>query len=155
MNTNHILILLLLAILIASIITVALLLKINSQGKIKPRQREILNQLLLNKPLENSLLIDPQEEKLLTALLNSKNNGISVDDLNSLLNLQNLSKENQRQRRHIIIKELNLKLFLLLGVRESITRKSEFPDKRIKTYSIDSELLNLNKIQKLLTDLIG
>ncbi|MCX6194261.1 MAG: hypothetical protein NTX34_07245 [Cytophagales bacterium] len=73
----------------------------------------------------------------------------SVSDINELLNLNKLSKENQRQRRHIIFKELNLKLFLVLGVRESIVRVSSEMDKRIKYYTLDQKSLDVEKLKSI------
>lgn len=103
---------------------------------------------------ENSLtlkpqnILDPLEEKLLMAIILPINSeGLSVDQLNELLNLSELKESNQRQRRHIIIKELNLKLYLITGLRESIIRTSKRSDKRIKYYTID--LKNVNMIKKL------
>jgi hypothetical protein len=58
-----------------------------------------------------------------------------------VLNLSKLSKENQRQRRHIILKELNLKLFLITGIRETIIRVSSDKDKRVKSYTFVPEVL--------------
>ena len=60
--------------------------------------------------------------------------------LNNLTNLTNLSPENQRQRRHLFLKELNLKLFLIFNIRESIIRYDDENDKRIKIYKLSDQI---------------
>ena len=79
---------------------------------------------------------DPHEEKLLHQLLSNPAGGISVKELNAILNLEGKSAENQRQRRHLVIKELNTKLFVLFNVRECIVRIPESFDSRKKQYVI-------------------
>lgn len=70
---------------------------------------------------------------------------ITVNDFNDIVKLSALSKENQRQRRHLFIKELNLKLYVINGCRENITRIDDQNDKRSKLYclseSLDKEML--------------
>jgi hypothetical protein len=93
-------------------------------------------------------ILDPLEEKLLFAIILPKNRkGLSVDQFNELLNLTDLTTSNQRQRRHIIVKELNLKLYLITGLRESIIRSSIDTDKRVKYYTL--EFQNVEKIKKI------
>lgn len=86
---------------------------------------------------------DPHEEKLLHQLLSNPVGGISVKELNAILNLEGKSAENQRQRRHLVIKELNTKLFVLFNVRECIVRIPESFDSRKKQYVIliDEEII--------------
>ena len=102
--------------------------------------------------LSNSkdFILDPHELKLLNALISSSS-GIAVKEINDLLRLSKLSKENQRQRRHIIFKELNLKLYLVSGIRESIVRVSSEMDKRVKYYTFDQETLDVEVIKKIVT----
>ena len=95
-------------------------------------------------------ILDPHEAKLLRAILNTPNHsGLDVKQINELLNLTKLSKENQRQRRHIILKELNLKLYLISGVRETITRVPSESDKRVKYYSFVPEVPDFDTIKNL------
>jgi hypothetical protein len=97
---------------------------------------------------------DPIESKILIEIIDkSPSGGIMVNELNNFLNLNNLSSENQRQRRHIILKELNLKLYLITGLREVITRKSSISDKRIKYYIIENEFDKILLIVKSLNHL--
>lgn len=77
---------------------------------------------------------DPHEVKILEQLLINYEKGISVNQLNELLNLKGKSAENQRQRRHLVIKELNTKLFVLFNIRECIVRIPELFDSRKKQY---------------------
>lgn len=95
-------------------------------------------------------ILDPHEAKLLRAILKSPNNsGIDVNQINELLHLTKLSKENQRQRRHIVLKELNLKLYLISGVRETIKRIPSEADKRVKYYSFVPETPEFDTIKQL------
>lgn len=83
---------------------------------------------------------DDLEIRLLQAILDQDSNGLGIANLNSLLNLTKLSEENQRQRRHLFLKELNLKLFLIFGVREGITRIESETDKRVKLYVLNEKI---------------
>lgn len=99
----------------------------------------------------NEYILDPHEAKLLKTIIESPNNtGIDVKTINELLHLTKLSKENQRQRRHIVLKELNLKLYLITGDRETIKRIPSEADKRVKYYNFESETLELDMIKNLL-----
>lgn len=86
--------------------------------------------------ISKSWKFDPHEEKLLLQLLSNRYDGISVAQLNDLLNVQDKSAENQRQRRHLVIKELNTKLFVLFNIRECIIRIPDAFDLRKKQYII-------------------
>ena len=83
---------------------------------------------------------DTLEVRFLHKLLEQEGNELDVKILNSITNLTNLSAENQRQRRHLFLKELNLKLFLIFGVRESIIRLDSLEDKRVKNYVLSEEI---------------
>lgn len=83
---------------------------------------------------------DTLEVRFLHKLLEQDGNEVDVKILNSITNLTNLSAENQRQRRHLFLKELNLKLFLLFGIRESIIRLDSLEDKRVKNYVLSGEI---------------
>ena len=86
--------------------------------------------------LSRSWKFDPHEEKILQQLLANWETGISVEELNDLLNVRGKSAENQRQRRHLVMKELNTKLFVLFNIRECIVRIPEAFDSRKKQYVI-------------------
>lgn len=79
---------------------------------------------------------DPLEEKILLMLMQKNRQGISVSDLNKLLNVEGKTAENQRQRRHLVVKELNTKLFVLFNIRECIARIPDPLDSRKKQYVI-------------------
>lgn len=83
---------------------------------------------------------DTLEVRFLHKLLEQDGNEVDVKILNSITNLTNLSAENQRQRRHLFLKELNLKLFLIFGIRESIIRLDSLEDKRVKNYVLSEEI---------------
>jgi hypothetical protein len=72
--------------------------------------------------------------------LEHEGNEVDVKTLNLITNLTGLTAENQRQRRHLFLKELNLKLFLIFGTRESIVRLDSLEDKRVKKYVLSEEI---------------
>lgn len=99
---------------------------------------------LKNNPIHSTSLksninssLDELELRFLRSLIEITNKEIDVVDLNKLLRIEKLSKENQRQRRHIFLKELNIKLNLFLGIREVIQRIPSEIDGRVKLYSIN------------------
>lgn len=92
---------------------------------------------------------DEFEKRFLLALIKSNTLRIDVSDLNKLLRLEKLSRENQRQRRHIFLKELNIKLSLHLNVRDAIQRESSDLDGRVKLYAINPNV-NPNEIENFL-----
>ena len=92
---------------------------------------------------------DDLEIRLLQAIIQQDNEGLGIAHLNTLLNLTKLSEENQRQRRHLFLKELNLKLYLIYGIREGITRIESVSDKRIKMYVLN-EKIDSSAIEKLM-----
>jgi hypothetical protein len=95
-------------------------------------------------------ILDPHESKLLQAIIDSPyTSGLCLRQTNKILNLTKLTNDNQRQRRHIILKELNLKLYLISGERETIMRRSSDTDKRIKFYGFKPELTNIELIKIL------
>ena len=81
------------------------------------------------------VVLDAFEIRILENLLNEA--FTPVEQFNEILKLMNLSKENQRQRRHLFIKELNLKLNLLLYVANGIDREESEHDKRVKRYILN------------------
>ena len=153
MASSELLIILLSLILLSSLVAVYLLLRskeVDLKGNARNEiEKTVLIQSLNSRNTSNELL-DPHETKLIKALTTISNRErLTVEDINLLLNLKKLSKENQRQRRHIIIKELNLKLFLMTGVRESIIRVASHSDKRVKSYTLVPEILKNNKIKEV------
>ena len=101
--------------------------------------QEQTSNLNLNKQDMNHCF-DILEVRFLHKLLKLEGNEVDVKTLNSITNLNQLSAENQRQRRHLFLKELNLKLFLIFGIRESIVRLDSMEDKRVKNYVLSEEI---------------
>lgn len=95
--------------------------------------------------------LDELEKRFLSILIENENLRIDVSGLNRLLRLEKMSKENQRQRRHIFLKELNIKLSLHLQIRESIQRTSSELDGRVKLYTLHQKI-NIDIVKKLLND---
>lgn len=104
----------------------------SSMAHLIRENRESSNQRILPRCWK----FDPHEEKILLHLLTHVETGISVAELNQLLKVEGKSAENQRQRRHLVIKELNTKLFVLFNIRECIVRIPEAFDSRKKQYII-------------------
>lgn len=152
MEVSDITFVLLSLILLSCVFAVYLLIKIKPQNSKQTYYRvndvSVRNQIKM-KTAASNLILDPYESKIIVALLNDSNASIDVRELNEILNLTKLSKENQRQRRHIVLKELNLKLFLILGTRETITRISSESDRRVKYYTLIPEITDLKSIQDL------
>jgi DNA-binding transcriptional MerR regulator len=114
-----------------------------------------INLIDTNTPVSQTIAVDKSnryfdelEIRLLNAIISQEENGLDIAQLNSLLNLKKLSDENQRQRRHIILKEINLKLFLLFGIREGIIRFEHDLDKRMKRYVLN-EKINTTQIESI------
>ncbi len=101
--------------------------------------QEQTTNLNLNKQDMNHCF-DILEVRFLHKLLELEGNEVDVKTLNSITNLNQLSAENQRQRRHLFLKELNLKLFLIFGIRESIVRLDSMEDKRVKKYVLSDQI---------------
>jgi hypothetical protein len=96
-------------------------------------------------PTESQQCFDILELRFINGIIESDGEGLTVSRLNAIINLTNLSAENQRQRRHLFLKELNLKLYLIYGIRETVIRLDSEQDKRIKNYMF-SEKLDSNKL---------
>jgi hypothetical protein len=89
---------------------------------------------------DSNYCFDTLEVRFLHKLLEHEGNEVDVKTLNLITNLTGLTAENQRQRRHLFLKELNLKLFLIFGTRESIVRLDSLGDKRVKKYVLSEEI---------------
>jgi hypothetical protein len=98
---------------------------------------------------KNNRYFDELEVRLLKTITSQEEIGLDIARLNILLNINKLSEENQRQRRHLFLKELNLKLFLLFGIREGIIRVEFDTDKRMKRYVLDQKF-DIAQIEELL-----
>ncbi len=96
-----------------------------------------------------SIYFDVLEVRFIKRLLESENDELSVGVTNEILRIEKLSKENQRQRRHLFLKELNMKLKMIFKVNECIERQSTELDRRSKMYSLNSQVNT-----KLLIELI-
>lgn len=153
MQLPEITFILLTLILLSSLMAIFLLIKTrphkSKETYISINDSDLRNKIKSNK-LGSNLVLDPYETKILTALLNDSYGLLDIKKVNEILNLNKLTRENQRQRRHIIIKELNLKLFLILGIRESITRVSSENDRRVKYYKLIPEITDLKSIECLI-----
>ncbi len=72
-------------------------------------------------PKNSNPIFDTLEIRILERFISENSNKkISVEVANQILRYKNLSKENQRQRRYILIKELNLKLNILFQLSDCI-----------------------------------
>lgn len=87
------------------------------------------------------------EKRFLIELI--QKNKLSVAELNNILHINKLTSDNQRQRRHVFLKDLNLKLSIIFEIPEPIMRIENPKDKRAKIYCLDNTL-NHNSILKIL-----
>jgi len=106
---------------------------------LRPKDKVVIQTQPVERKVGNRYF-DDLEIRLLKAIIQQDNEGLGIAHLNSLMNLTKLSEENQRQRRHLFLKELNLKLYLIYGIREGITRIESVSDKRIKMYVLNDKI---------------
>ena len=90
--------------------------------------------------------LDPLEIKFLYFVVKNENKSLPTDDVNNLIFSNKMSESNLRQRRHTLIKELNIKLFMISNIRESIVRVASEVDKRRIIYCLSSEAKTNNKL---------
>jgi DNA-binding transcriptional MerR regulator len=115
---------------------------------LRPKDKVVIQTQPVERKVGNRYF-DDLEIRLLQAIIQQDNEGLGIAHLNTLLNLTKLSEENQRQRRHLFLKELNLKLYLIYGIREGITRIESVSDKRIKMYVLN-EKIDSSAIEELM-----
>lgn len=125
-------------------------------GTKKQRQQSssVKNQLNVSDHKENKDLIpffDTLEIRFLKRILSHEEKLLSVNEANEILRIERLSKENQRQRRHLFLKDLNVKLKMIYKIPECIERKSTEIDRRSKYYSLH-EQINKESIEELLSE---
>ncbi len=94
---------------------------------------------------------DTLEIRFLKRILSNEEELLSVHEANEILRIERLSKENQRQRRHIFLKDLNVKLKMIFKIPECIERKSTELDRRSKYYSLH-EQISKKSIEALLAE---
>lgn len=98
---------------------------------------------------EHQLNLTQVELQVIQALIQLSNGEkLSSADLNSLLQLENKTYDNQRQIRTRIIQTINQKLFTYLGSKELILRSSNSEDKRMMEYHINPEI-RFKDVEKL------
>ena len=81
-----------------------------------------------------TVYFDVIELRFLIKLIEDDNQYLTVNETNEILRIEKLSKENQRQRRHLFLKELNMKLKMIFNINECIERESTEYDRRAKSY---------------------
>jgi len=94
---------------------------------------------------------DTLEIRFLKRILSNEEKLLSVHEANEILRIERLSKENQRQRRHLFLKDLNVKLKMIFKIPECIERKSTELDRRSKYYSLH-EQINKESVEELLIE---
>ena len=122
--------------------------------KQKQKTPESINQTSAHNKHDKQKLIpylDTLEIRFVKRILNQEDKLLSVNEANEILRIERLSKENQRQRRHIFLKELNLKLKMIYQIPECIERKSTDLDRRSKFYCLH-EQISKESIKEMLLD---
>jgi hypothetical protein len=71
---------------------------------------------------------------------NYEKGGISSEQINDLLEINDKNVDNQRKLRHEFIKSLNLKLKMMHNFENSIERNPSSTDKRIFDYQLNEEI---------------
>jgi hypothetical protein len=94
---------------------------------------------------------DTLEIRFLKRILSHDDKLLSVNEANEILRIERLSKENQRQRRHLFLKDLNVKLKMIYKIPECIERKSTELDRRSKYYSLH-EQISKESIEEMLIE---
>ncbi|RFS17384.1 hypothetical protein [Emticicia sp. C21] len=85
--------------------------------------------------------LDDIEKAMLAILIqNHHAEGIDTEQINTLLQVNNKTIENQRKVRHDFIKALTPKLALIYGIEEPIEKIPSSIDKRIFNYKLNNEL---------------
>ncbi|MHA8060542.1 hypothetical protein PQG22_04580 [Aquirufa beregesia] len=88
--------------------------------------------------------IDPTSLRLLKSILENQNeDGLAIDEVNRILDIENLAFDTQRYRRSAMINQVNQTLTLLTGERSSIIRVNSVEDRRQKRYKINPNCLEL------------
>lgn len=87
------------------------------------------------------------EIKMVEVLIeNHEKGGMSTEQINDLLIINDKSIENQRKIRYEFIKSLNLKLKMIYNFDNSIERTPSSTDKRIFNYQLNDEIMQELKI---------
>jgi hypothetical protein len=92
--------------------------------------------LLLRNRSTKEIRLDAAEIKLLKRLLAEQNRPVSTQELNSLLDCDTKSQESQRRIRFMMIKQINEKIELHLGIHDCIERIPSEEDKRLTNYRL-------------------
>lgn len=94
--------------------------------------------LFLRNRSPKQLQLDRAEINVLNRLLAEQNRPISTQELNHLLACDTKSQESQRRIRFMMIKQINEKIELHLGIHECIERIPSEEDKRLTNYRLKS-----------------
>jgi hypothetical protein len=82
------------------------------------------------------------EIKMVEVLINNyEKGGISSEQINDLLEINDKNVDNQRKLRHEFIKSLNLKLKMMYNFENSVERNPSSTDKRIFDYQLNEEIV--------------
>jgi arsenate reductase-like glutaredoxin family protein len=88
-----------------------------------------------------SKALNSLEIKMIEVLMkNYEKGGISSEQINDLLEINDKNVDNQRKLRNEFIKSLNLKLKIMHNFENSIERNPSSTDKRIFDYQLNEEI---------------
>lgn len=92
------------------------------------------------KNVSNPILFDSDEKKLLNAFfIKGEGNFLTTQELNTILNLDSKSLENQRKLRLAILTGLNFKIQNHFQIENAINRQNSAEDKRLNIYNLKKE----------------
>jgi hypothetical protein len=134
-------------VIISSVIlalTLGVTIGINFKRFIRKNSSPTAQIVAKNEPTNESKILMPYfdtlEIRFLKRILTSESRLLSVVEANEILRIERLSKENQRQRRHLFLKDLNMKLKMIYKVPECIERQSTELDRRSKYYCLHKDI---------------
>lgn len=88
--------------------------------------------------------IDAVSLRLLKSILDKQmEDGLTIEEVNRILDIENLAFDTQRYRRSAMINQVNQTLTLLTGEKNSIIRENSEEDRRQKRYKINPNCLEL------------
>ena len=112
----------------------------------------IENETGANRKIENQqAYFNEIEMALLNEFYHSANKPINEKKLDNFFEITGLNFQQKKQTRGILLKELNIKILIIYGLRNGIIRINHTSDKRIKLYGLSDSLyltLTKNKLAK-------
>lgn len=101
-----------------------------------------------NSTIDANKYFNVLEINVMQKILASKNLSISTLELNSLINIENLSNAKLIRIRGDFLKDLNFKLQIVFGISNGIWKVYSFEDKKCKKFML-SKKFNVSQLKKI------